>query len=162
MDFDLNDELLAIQETAREFAEKEVAPTVDEDDRAHRFRKDLVRKMGELGFFGCIIPEKAGGTNTGFVSLVIITEEIARIHSSLRVAINMQIGPARALAEFGSAELQPEVSEEDRGRRIAELLCHHGAGHRLRRRFDADARRPRRRRLRPERQQDVDFERPGG
>ncbi|OFV95164.1 MAG: acyl-CoA dehydrogenase [Acidobacteria bacterium RIFCSPLOWO2_02_FULL_61_28] len=106
MDFDLNDELLAIQEAARKFAEKEVAPTVDEDDREHRFRKDLVQKMGELGFFGCIIPEEYGGTNTGFVSLVIITEEIGRIHSSLRVAINMQIGPARALLDFASEDLK--------------------------------------------------------
>ena len=64
MDFDLNEELLAIQEAARQFAEKEVAPTVDEDDREHRFRRDLVSKMGELGFFGCIIPEEYGGTNT--------------------------------------------------------------------------------------------------
>lgn len=106
MDFDLSEELLAIQAAAREFAEKEVAPTVDEDDREHRFRKDLVRKMGELGFFGCVVPEEYGGTDTGFVSLVVITEEIARIHSSLRVAINMQIGPARALLEFGSEELK--------------------------------------------------------
>ena len=106
MDFDLSEELLAIQEAARAFAEKEVAPTVDEDDREHRFRKDLVRKMGELGFFGCVVPEEYGGTDTGFVSLVVITEEIARIHSSLRVAINMQIGPARALLEFGSEELK--------------------------------------------------------
>ena len=106
MDFNLNEELLAIQEAARKFAEKEVAPTVDEDDREHRFRKDLVHKMGELGFFGCIIPEEYGGTNTGFVSLVILTEEIARIHSSLRVAINMQIGPALALFDFGSEDLK--------------------------------------------------------
>ena len=104
MEFDLNEEQLAIQQAAREFAEKEVAPTVDEDDREHRFRQDLVRKMGELGFFGTIIPEEYGGTNSGFLSLVIITEEIARIHSSLRVAINMQIAPARALLEYGTEE----------------------------------------------------------
>ena len=104
MDFQLNEELQAIQEAAREFAEKEVAPTADDDDREHRFRLDLVRKMGELGFFGCTIPEEYGGTNSGFVSLVIITEEIARIHSSLRVAINMQLGPSRALVEFGTEE----------------------------------------------------------
>lgn len=102
MDFQLDEEMLAIQEAARQFAEKEVAPTVDEDDREHRFRKDLVRKMGELGFFGATIPEEYGGTNSGFISLVVITEEIARIHSSLRVALNMQLGPSRALLEFGT------------------------------------------------------------
>jgi glutaryl-CoA dehydrogenase (non-decarboxylating) len=90
LDFQLDEEMQAIQEAARQFAEKEVAPTVDEDDREHRFRKDLVRKMGELGFFGAT------------VSLVVITEEIARVHSSLRVALNMQLGPSRALLEFGT------------------------------------------------------------
>lgn len=104
MDFDLDEELQAIQQAAREFAEKEIAPTVDEDDRAHRFRRDLVRKMGELGFFGCVVPEEYGGTNSGWVSLVIITEEISRIHSSMRVAINMQVGPARALLDFGNEQ----------------------------------------------------------
>ncbi|HWP85772.1 MAG TPA: glutaryl-CoA dehydrogenase Acd [Terriglobia bacterium] len=104
MNFDLDEELQAIQQAAREFAEKEIAPTVDEDDRAHRFRKDLVRKMGELGFFGCVVPEEYGGTNSGWISLVIITEEIARIHSSMRVAINMQVGPARAVVDFGTEE----------------------------------------------------------
>jgi glutaryl-CoA dehydrogenase (non-decarboxylating) len=104
VDFQLDEEQQAIREAAREFAEKEVAPTADEDDREHRFRKDLVRKMGELGFFGCAIPEEYGGSNSGFISVVIITEEIARIHSSLRVAINMQLGPSRALIEFGNEE----------------------------------------------------------
>ena len=101
MNFDLDEELLAIQQAAREFAEKEVAPTADEDDRAHRFCKDLVRKMGELGFFGCLVPEPYG-TSTGFLALAIITEEIARVHSSLRVALNMQTGPARAVYDFGN------------------------------------------------------------
>ncbi|MBI4461149.1 MAG: acyl-CoA dehydrogenase family protein [Acidobacteria bacterium] len=104
MDFDLSEDMRVIQETAREFAEKEVAPTADEDDRQHRFRRDLVRKMGDLGFFGCIIPEEYGGTNSGLLSLVLITEEIARVHSSLRVALNMQIGPARAVVEYGTEE----------------------------------------------------------
>lgn len=106
MDFDLNEELQAIQQAARQFAEKEVAPTADEDDKAHRFRRDLVGKMGELGFFGCVIPEEYGGSNSGFLSLVVITEEIARVHSSLRVALNMQIGPALTLLQFGSEELK--------------------------------------------------------
>ena len=104
MDFDLNEEQQAIQDAAREFAEKEVAPTVDEDDREHRFRKDLVKKMGELGFFGAVIPEEYGGTSSGFVALVVITEEIARIHSSLRVALNMQLGPSLAVLDYGNEE----------------------------------------------------------
>jgi hypothetical protein len=60
--------------------------------------------MGELGFFGSVIPEKYGGNGLGFLAMTLITEEIARVHSAVRVAINMQIGPALALLQFGNEE----------------------------------------------------------
>lgn len=104
MDFDLSEEMLAVRETARAFAEKEIAPTAGEDDREHRFRSDLVAKMGHLGFFGCVTPEKYGGTDLGFIALAIISEEIARAHSAMRVFINMQVGPARTVERFGTEE----------------------------------------------------------
>jgi glutaryl-CoA dehydrogenase (non-decarboxylating) len=104
MDFELTEELAAVRELAREFAEKEIAPKAAEDDREHRFRRDLVEKMAELGFFGCTLPEDCGGNNLGFLALAIITEEIARVHSAVRVFINMQAGPATTIADFGSAE----------------------------------------------------------
>jgi len=104
MDFELTEELAAVRELAREFAEKEIAPKAAEDDREHRFRRDLVEKMAELGFFGCTLPEDCGGNNLGFLALAIITEEIARVHSAIRVFINMQAGPATTIADFGSAE----------------------------------------------------------
>lgn len=103
MNFDLTEELLAIRKTARDFATREVAPTVDEDDKAHRFRRDLVKKMADLGFFGCVIPEEYGGTGIGFLAQTIITEEIARVHSSLRLPFNMQtMGPALTILRWGS------------------------------------------------------------
>ena len=104
MDFELSEELIAVRDLAREFAEKEIAPTAAKDDKEHNFRKDLLLKMGELGFFGSVIPEKYGGNGLGFLAMVLITEEVARVHSAVRVAINMQIGPALALLQFGSEE----------------------------------------------------------
>jgi glutaryl-CoA dehydrogenase (non-decarboxylating) len=104
MDFDLSDELIAVRDLARDFAAKEIAPTAAEDDRQQRFRKDLAVKMGELGFYGAVIPEVYGGNDLGFLALALITEEIARVHSALRVYINMQVGPALALLQFGSEE----------------------------------------------------------
>jgi glutaryl-CoA dehydrogenase (non-decarboxylating) len=106
MDFDLSDELVAAQELARDFAEKEIAPTAAKDDKEHTFRRDLVSKMGELGFYGCVIPESYGGNGLGFLALALITEEIARVHSAMRVFMNMQVGPALALLRFGSEELK--------------------------------------------------------
>jgi glutaryl-CoA dehydrogenase (non-decarboxylating) len=104
MDFDLSEELIAVRDLAREFAEKEIAPTAAKDDKEKTFRGDLVRKMGELGFYGTMIPEAYGGNELGFLAMVLITEEVARVHSAMRVAINMQIGPALALLQFGSEE----------------------------------------------------------
>ena len=104
MDFELSEELIAVRDLAREFAEKEIAPTAAQDDKERKFRKELLLKMGELGFFGSVIPEKYGGNGLGFLAMVLITEEVARVHSAVRVAINMQIGPALALLQFGSEE----------------------------------------------------------
>jgi glutaryl-CoA dehydrogenase (non-decarboxylating) len=104
MDFDLTEEQAAVRELARDFSEKEIAPKAAEDDREHRFRRDLAEKMGELGFFGCTLPEDCGGNNLGFLALAIIAEEIARVHSAIRVYINMQAGPATTIADFGSEE----------------------------------------------------------
>ena len=104
MDFGLSEELIAVRDLAREFAEKEIAPTAAKDDKEQNFRGDLVRKMGDLGFYGTIIPEIYGGNGLGFLAMVLITEEIARVHSAMRVAINMQIGPAVTVLQFGSEE----------------------------------------------------------
>jgi glutaryl-CoA dehydrogenase (non-decarboxylating) len=104
MDFELSEELVAVRELAREFAEKEIAPSAAKDDKERNFRGDLVKKMGELGFYGCVIPEEYGGSGLGFLAMVLVTEEIARVHSAIRVAINMQFGPALALLQFGTEE----------------------------------------------------------
>lgn len=104
MDFELSEELIAVRDLAREFAEKEIAPTAAQDDREHKFRGDLVKKMGELGFYGSVIPDDYGGNGLGFLAMVLITEEVARVHSAMRVGINMQVGPALTLLQFGTKE----------------------------------------------------------
>ena len=104
MDFGLSEELVAVRDLARDFAEKEIAPTAAKDDKEKNFRRDLVKKMGQLGFYGTMIPETYGGNDLGFLAMVLITEEIARLHSAMRVAINMQIGPAITLLQFGTEE----------------------------------------------------------
>lgn len=104
MDFELSDELLAVRELGREFAEKEIAPTAAADDREHRFRRDVFEKMGRLGFFGCVVPEEYGGTGLGYLAMVLLTEEVARVHSSVRVHVNTQLAPAVTLARFGAEE----------------------------------------------------------
>ncbi|MEW6424337.1 MAG: glutaryl-CoA dehydrogenase Acd [Bacillota bacterium] len=107
MNFDLPEELQDIRRLARDFAVSEVKPAVDADDKAHRFRRDLVQKMGELGFLGCVIPEEYGGNGLGYLALAILAEEIARVHSSLRLVFAANtLGPAITIWRHGSEELK--------------------------------------------------------
>ena len=136
MDFDLSDELLAVRELGRDFAEKEIAPTAAADDRDHHFRRETFEKMGRLGFFGCVVPEAYGGTGLGYLAMVLLTEEIARVHSSVRVHVNTQLAPAVTLARFGS-EAQTAPLDPGAGGCVAHrLFRHHRARRRLRRGFD--------------------------
>ena len=103
MNFDFTEEQQMMRQMARNFAVKEIKPVVDADETSHRFQRDLVKKMGELGFFGCTIPEEYGGSNTGFVAHALITEEISRISGSLRASFNMQaMGTAREIFQYGN------------------------------------------------------------
>lgn len=105
MEFKLTEDLLAMRDLARKFAEKEIAPTMEADEKEHRFRPELVRKMAEQGFFGGVIPEEYGGTGAGMLATVIMCEEIARVSPSYGLPFNMQtVGPALTLLTFGSEE----------------------------------------------------------
>jgi glutaryl-CoA dehydrogenase (non-decarboxylating) len=86
MDFDLNQEIKAIQREARRFAVKEILPRVQEDV----FKRDLVEKMGELGFFGCAFPLRYGGSDLGFLAHSVVCEEISRADSGMRSLFNLQ------------------------------------------------------------------------
>ncbi|MBW2145657.1 MAG: acyl-CoA dehydrogenase family protein [Deltaproteobacteria bacterium] len=105
MDFALTEEQKAMQEMARSFADNEIVPFADKWDEEHYYPREIVTKMGELGFFGTVIPEEYGGTNTGsgFMNMTILSEEIARASSSIRVAFNMQtVGPGLSILRYGN------------------------------------------------------------
>jgi glutaryl-CoA dehydrogenase (non-decarboxylating) len=105
MDFGLTEEQRMMQEMGKDFARKEILPTLKEDEANHRFRPELVRKMGALGFFGCALPEEYGGNHFGFLESVIIAEQIAKVSASWRLPFNMQnIGPAVTVNKFGTEE----------------------------------------------------------
>lgn len=104
MDFELNEELQMLRDMARDFAAEKIAPFADKWDEEHYFPyEEVVKPMGELGFFGTVIPEEFGGNDMGFLAAMILTEEIARASSSLRVQINMQaLGCAFTIFRYGT------------------------------------------------------------
>ncbi len=103
MQFALTDEQKMMQEMAKDFAQKEILPTLKEDELNHTFRPELVKKMGDLGFFGCALPEEYGGNGCGFFESVLLAEQLATVSGSWRVPLNMQnIGPAVTVNRFGT------------------------------------------------------------
>jgi glutaryl-CoA dehydrogenase (non-decarboxylating) len=108
MEFALSKELAMLKKAVSEFAAKKIAPHADQWDADHYFPyKEAIKPMGELGFFGTVIPEKYGGEDMGWLAAMIVTEEIARASSSLRVQVNMQcLGSAFTLFKYGSEALK--------------------------------------------------------
>ncbi len=108
MEFSLSEELEILKNTVRDFANEKIAPFADEWDEKHYFPyEEAVKPMGELGLFGTVISEAYGGSEMGWLAAMIITEEIARASSSLRVQINMQtLGCAYTIETYGSEELK--------------------------------------------------------
>ena len=108
MDFALSKELEMLRRAVREFATKKIAPNADEWDANHYFPyNEAIKPMGELGFFGTVIPEEYDGEDMGWLAAMIVTEEIARASSSLRVQVNMQVlGCAFTIFKYGSETLK--------------------------------------------------------
>ena len=78
MDLDLTDEQRLIQETAREFADREIAPRARDNDRAGRFDRELASKIGEIGYLGAPVAEEYGGRGLDYVTYGLIVEQVGR------------------------------------------------------------------------------------
>ena len=105
--FDLSEEERMIQQTAREFAEAEIAPVAAENDAKGRFPRDIVKKLGELGFMGVLVPEKYGGAGLSNFCLVLALEEINRVCASTGVTMSVHNSLACSpIIRYGSEEIK--------------------------------------------------------
>ena len=77
-DFDLGDSAAMIRDSARSFAEKEIAPRAAAIDRDNLFPRDLWPKMGALGLHGITAPEEYGGLALGYLEHCVAMEEVSR------------------------------------------------------------------------------------
>jgi len=87
LNFDLPKDAELTRKVVREFAEKEIAPVAQELDDKEEFSYDLVRKMGELDFFGPFVSEEYGGSDVGYLNYIITVEEVARVDGSQAATI---------------------------------------------------------------------------
>ncbi len=105
MNFDLTDEEKLVRDTARDFAQKELKPIAAEIDKNHKIPDEILKKMGELGFFGVYVPEEYGGAGLSFVSYALVVEEISKVCASTGVLISAHTSLAvNPILQFGSEE----------------------------------------------------------
>jgi butyryl-CoA dehydrogenase len=105
MDFDLDEQQQMIRKMAREFAEKEIKPVAGEFDESATFPTDIVKKLGDLGFMGMMVPEEYGGAAMDCVSYAIAVEEISRADASVGVTMSVTNSLAcQPIMDYGNEE----------------------------------------------------------
>jgi butyryl-CoA dehydrogenase len=103
MDFSLNDHQKLIRDTVRQFMEAEVRPTVKEMEKAEKFPAEAIKKLGEMGCCGMLVPEEWGGPGLDTVSYVLMLEEVARVFTAMSTAIGVTNSAVQApLLLFGT------------------------------------------------------------
>lgn len=105
MNFDFTETQLMIQETARKFAEDELASSAAERDEKEEFPFEAVKKLGELGFMGMMVPEKYGGAGLDMISYVLAIKEISKVDASCGVIMSVNNSlVCYGLEQWGSEE----------------------------------------------------------
>ena len=89
MDFSLNSEQKVLRDTVRQFMETEMRPVLRAYEREEKFPFAELRKLGELGCCGMLVPEEWGGAGMDTVSYVVMLEEVARVCASTAVTLSV-------------------------------------------------------------------------
>ncbi len=103
MKFEFTEEQLMIQQTAKDFATSEIAPTVTERDKNAEFPFEIVKKLGELGFMGMMVSPEYDGAGLDTISYVLAMIEISKVDASVGVIMSVNNSlVCHGLEEWGS------------------------------------------------------------
>ncbi len=83
LNFQLGEDIDALRDAVREFAQSEIAPRAADIDRTDQFPMDLWRKFGDLGVLGITVSEQYGGADMGYLAHMVAMEEISRASASV-------------------------------------------------------------------------------
>ncbi|MEP7289864.1 MAG: acyl-CoA dehydrogenase family protein [Chloroflexota bacterium] len=105
MDFSLTEEQIMAQKMVRDYAQKEVYPTLKEWDRRQEMNPAELPRMAELGILGINIPVRYGGQGFDYITLGLVCEELERVDTHLRVVMSVHMGlNSMALLQWGTEE----------------------------------------------------------
>jgi alkylation response protein AidB-like acyl-CoA dehydrogenase len=131
IDFSLTNEQISVAQMVKEFAEREVYPTIKEYDRRQEMNPATLPRMAELGILGINIPVRYGGQGFDYITLGLVCEELERVDTTLRVVMSVHMGLNNmGLLQWGTEEqkrrlLTPQALGEKYG---AFCLTEPGAG----------------------------------
>jgi alkylation response protein AidB-like acyl-CoA dehydrogenase len=105
MDFELTDEQRLVQETARNFTDREIVERARENDRNEHFDLELVGKIADQGYLGAIVPREYGGAGLDYLTYGLVVEEVGRGCSAMRTVISVQTSlVCSAILRWGTEE----------------------------------------------------------
>ena len=105
MDFTLTSDHLLIRDTVRKFMESEMRPILREYDLADKFPSQQIRRLGEMGFCGMLVPEEWSGAGADTVGYAIMIEEVARVCASTAVTLSVtNSAVATPIHKYGTDE----------------------------------------------------------
>jgi butyryl-CoA dehydrogenase len=116
MDFELTEEQRQIRQTVAEFAEREIKPNASRWDREEIFPRDVIERIGELGFLGVAFAEKYGGGGADTLSQVIVVEGLARHDAGLALS-------CAAHMSLSSGHIAMFAREDHRNRYLPDMLA---------------------------------------
>ena len=121
IDLDLTEEQRILEQTVREWGAREVAPHIKDLDREHRFDKNFLVQMADMGLLGCSVPAEYGGAGMDYISLGIVSEELEYVDTSLRVIMSVHAGlNCLTLLTWGSEDQkQRYLVPQAQGKKIA-------------------------------------------
>lgn len=131
MDFSLTEEHIQAQKMVRDFAEREVIPTIGEWDRKQEMNPAVLPRMAELGIMGICIPVRYGGQGFDYITLGLVCEELERADTTLRVVMSVHMGlNSLALLQWGTEEQKQKfLIPQAQGEKYAAFcLTESGAG----------------------------------
>jgi glutaryl-CoA dehydrogenase (non-decarboxylating) len=121
MNFELTDEQIQVRDMVREFAQREVAPYIQQWEAKGEFHREVLDKMGELGILGLPIPEEYGGSGFDYVSFALACEELEYVDTFLRVIMSVHVGlNSLALLQWANEEQKQRwLVPQAQGQKIA-------------------------------------------
>jgi len=104
----LSEEQVAVRDTARRFAQTELAPYAQAWDEQEDFPAEILTGLAQMGCMGMLVPQDKGGTAAGHLLKAIVAEEIAAGCGAISTVLNVHDGVCAAVAQFGTREQAAE------------------------------------------------------